>query len=284
MSGGILLTSVSIDISFWFVLVTYGLMVGVGAGIGYVAPIACVMRWLPKWKALGAGVVVAGFGLSATIFTAVQTAYINPGNLRPIDGYFTQRELLDNVPYVFLILGSIYAVLQLIGCVFLVNPPPREDYTASLPQNNLTGDSSPEVSGTMTLQNNVLADSSPRKPAINSTAFNSRPSSRASDSGSETPLLDSINSHTKKVSASWSSNVICNVKPQIMLCKTNFYHLWFMFMLAGVSLSFTATLYKQFGLMEVHADDHFLSAVGAVSAIFNLLGRILWGLLADAVS
>ena len=73
------------------------------------------------------------------------------------------------------------------------------------------------------------------------------------------------------------------IKPQMVLCKLNFYLLWFMFFLGGISVNFISSLYKQFGLEEF-GNDHFLSAVGSVSSVFNFLGRLLWGLLADTVT
>ena len=277
MSAGVLLTYFSIQIHFVCVLVTYGLMVGAGIGIAYIAPIACVMRWMPKWKALGTGIVVSGFGLSATVFTPLQTAYINPGNIRTVaPGYFTDQQLLERVPYVFLIFGSIYAIIQFIGCVFLVDPSPPDEMASFLSQNVFSNNDSLSLSGQAApgpvshrYSNESTGFLGPRSPSVLSDA--------------ESPLVSSINNaKTSKVSRSWSRNIVYNIKPHIMLCKINFYLLWLMFMLANISISFISSLYKQFGI-DQQIDDHFLTAVGSVSAVFNLLGRILWGVLADVM-
>ena len=277
MSAGVLLTCFSIRIHFACVLLTYGLMVGVGTGIAYIAPIACVMRWMPKWKALGTGIVVSGFGLSAIVFTAVQTAYINPGNIRTmVPGYFTDQQLLERVPYVFLILGTTYAVVQFIGCIFLVNPLPPDEMADFLSRNVFSNDDNLSLSGQA-----VPAPLSRKNSNESTHFFGSRSSSVASDV--ESPLVSSINNSKKsKVSRSWSRNIVYNIKPHIMLCKINFYLLWLMFMLGNISVAFISSLYKQFGI-DQKIDDHFLAAVGSVSAIFNLLGRILWGVLADVI-
>ena len=201
------------------------------------------MKWLPKWKAVTGGIVVSGFGLSATIFNAIQTFYINPINEEPNtapypdtpkEKYFTQQDLLERVPYSFLILGGTYAVMQLIGCVFLVDPPPPKIYV-QLSQN---------------------------------------------DDG---PIQEDSKSTTLSTKQQKESPSHEDVKPLKMLLRLNFYLLWIMFMLAGLSTSFLTSLYKQFGLEEF-GNDHFLSAVGSVSSVFNLLGRLLWGLLADIVT
>lgn len=83
---------------------------------------------------------------------------------------------------------------------------------------------------------------------------------------------------------SWSANVITSLKPWQMLKKLSFYMLWLVFLFNGMVTLFTATLYKFFGLGVVTQDDHFLAIVGSVSAIFNCLGRIFWGTVADRVS
>ena len=95
-----------------------------GVGIAYVGPLSCAMRWMPKWKGVAGGFVVAGFGLGALIFDQVQSYYVNPHNIKANDdGHFTDKELLDRVPYLFLVMGGTYAVMQLIGSLFIVNPP-----------------------------------------------------------------------------------------------------------------------------------------------------------------
>ena len=62
-----------------------------------------------------------------------QTAYLNPGNLElGEDGFFHSDEVLDRVPTVFLLLGSLYAVKQLVA-VALITPPSEEDVACNIP-------------------------------------------------------------------------------------------------------------------------------------------------------
>ena len=134
MCFNIALTYIVIQYSYWLLLLTYGLMYGIGSGMGYIGPLACAMRWLPNWKGVASGIVVSGYGLSSFIFNFVQTGYINPHNKSPNDipysdnpdeTYFSQPEILNAVPNVFLILSACYATMLVIGSVFLVNPPPQ---------------------------------------------------------------------------------------------------------------------------------------------------------------
>ena len=128
MTLGVLLSYPAIKVSFWLLLLTYGLLFGLGLGIAYVSSLVCAMRWMPRWKGVAAGFVLAGLGLGALIFDPIQTAFINPDNL-PGDenGYFNDDDLLDRVPLIFPILGVIYAVMQLIGSLLIVNPPEKEE-------------------------------------------------------------------------------------------------------------------------------------------------------------
>ena len=49
-----------------------------------------LFQWLPESKGLAGGFLIAGFGGGALVFNYVQTAFINPHNLKPdvrvIDG------------------------------------------------------------------------------------------------------------------------------------------------------------------------------------------------------
>ena len=127
MSLGVFLSYVAVRVSFWLLLLTYGVLFGVGVGIAYVGPLACAMRWMPRWKGLMAGLVLAGYGLGALVFTPIQTAFINPHNHRPEGDVFTQAEVLDRVPSVFLLLGGLYILLQVVGSLLIVDPSEESD-------------------------------------------------------------------------------------------------------------------------------------------------------------
>jgi MFS transporter, OFA family, oxalate/formate antiporter len=48
-------------------VISYGLVAGVGSGLVYSAPIAVIAQWFPDYKGLAVGCTVAGFGLSPLI-------------------------------------------------------------------------------------------------------------------------------------------------------------------------------------------------------------------------
>jgi MFS family permease len=50
---------------------TYGVVGGLGLGLGYVTPVAAVTKWFPDRRGLGSGLVVMGFGLGAFLYNLV---------------------------------------------------------------------------------------------------------------------------------------------------------------------------------------------------------------------
>lgn len=125
-SLSIMSTSRTIDHGRLAVLISYGFLPGFGCGLAYMTPMSNGFGWFPNRKGLVAGTILAGFGIGTFVFNMAQTAYVNPGNLSPpkdSGGYFTQDIILNNVPNMFIFIGSIYAAMQFVGCCLLFKPP-----------------------------------------------------------------------------------------------------------------------------------------------------------------
>ena len=295
MSAGVLASFFTIKASFWLFMLTYGLVFGLGIGIAYVGPLSCAMRWFPRYKGVAGGFVVAGFGLGALVFDQVQSLYINPHNVEPDeDGYFRDKDLLDRVPFVFLILGGTYAVMQLVGSLFIVNPPhnlesqlskdaPHKKASVEEGYKKKTGrkkhsDFLRVTDGTVTPTTHESC------PSASETSSSS--SSEEEEFEKETdPLIKSRNNSINSQGDTPQKRPTDNngVHPLRVIRTLNFYHLWVMFLLAGFSVNFITTLYKVFGLSFI-SDDQFLAIVGSTSSILNCAGRIVWGLIADRFS
>ena len=133
MSLGVALSYFIIKVSFWLLVLTYGLLFGIGVGLAYTGLLTAAMKWFPKYKGFANGFVLAGF-VGALIFSIVQTTYVKPENLMAHDSghredYFTDPDLLHRVPFLFLVLGGSYAGIQLVGSLLITNPP--EDYNTA---------------------------------------------------------------------------------------------------------------------------------------------------------
>ena len=67
--GGVFLASFSAH-KLWWLYLTYGVIGGIGLGMGYVVPIAVLVKWFPDRRGLITGIAVAGFGAGVAVFRA----------------------------------------------------------------------------------------------------------------------------------------------------------------------------------------------------------------------
>lgn len=81
--------------------VGYGVCGGLGAGLGYVVPVATVARWFPDRKGFATGMVIMGFGLGALLASkalAPALAALGGGNLAVVFSGFGIFFLLVALP------------------------------------------------------------------------------------------------------------------------------------------------------------------------------------------
>jgi len=105
--GGVLLAGLSSG-SLVLLYLTYGLLGGIGIGLGYIVPIATLIKWFPDRRGFITGVAVAGFGAGALVTTIIARVVLATGI-----GVFTT----------FAILGLIYLVAVVGAALFMKNPP-----------------------------------------------------------------------------------------------------------------------------------------------------------------
>jgi OFA family oxalate/formate antiporter-like MFS transporter len=104
--AGIFLASFA-EPSIFILYLTYGLMGGIGIGLGYIVPLATLVKWFPDRRGFITGLAVAGFGAGA-LLTA------------PIAKVLTQSIGLFST---FAVLGIIYFIMVVGGALFMQNPP-----------------------------------------------------------------------------------------------------------------------------------------------------------------
>jgi OFA family oxalate/formate antiporter-like MFS transporter len=88
----------------------YGVIGGIGLGLGYVTPVATVAKWFPDKKGMVTGMVVMGFGFGALLMSKV----IAPG---------LAAAFSNNLSMVFAGSGVLLGVTGLLAACFLRNPP-----------------------------------------------------------------------------------------------------------------------------------------------------------------
>src|SRR5690606_17628048 len=95
------------------IYLSYGLIMGIGLGIGYLSPVKTLMLWFDKQKGLATGLAVAGFGLAKVIASPLMEFLL---------GERTNTGLLvnsTNIITMFYILAAIYFVMMLFGHILL---------------------------------------------------------------------------------------------------------------------------------------------------------------------
>lgn len=227
--------------NFYALIITYGILFGFGIGIAYSPAMTLAMKWLPTYKGVVAGSVVAGFGLGAMVFNPVITSFINPNNTspevapygdHPKEKYFnctTDTALLDRVPYCFLVMAAFFVGLQTIGNL-LLKPAPTifEDFYES----GINGPS---------------------------------PSFQQDSTGSDNLLQEAAQPE---------------YTPLELLKQRDFWILWFTFLCNNQGICYVSTYWKSFGQGFI-SDDMFLAGIGSAASIGNAFSRIIWGGIGD---
>jgi OFA family oxalate/formate antiporter-like MFS transporter len=99
----------------------YGVIGGIGLGLGYVTPVATAAKWFPDKKGMITGMVVMGFGFGALLMSKV----IAP----TLDAAFPH-----NLPMVFAGSGLILGLVGLFAASFLRNPPDTQTSVTADPR------------------------------------------------------------------------------------------------------------------------------------------------------
>jgi OFA family oxalate/formate antiporter-like MFS transporter len=85
----------------------YGILGGIGMGMGYITPVATLVKWFPDRRGLMTGVAVAGYGAGALIMSPVAARTI----------------VSLGIPATFAILGVVYLIFVVAAAQFYANPP-----------------------------------------------------------------------------------------------------------------------------------------------------------------
>uniref|UniRef100_A0A914L9L9 Oxalate:formate antiporter n=1 Tax=Meloidogyne incognita TaxID=6306 RepID=A0A914L9L9_MELIC len=250
-TGSLALSYFSIQESYFLLIVTMGLFASFGIGVTY----NC---WLPHRVGLVSGIITAGFGGGAFIISPVQTKFINPENLNVNEeGYFTQTELLERVPQLFLLLALIFGVLQFIGLFFLADPKNTNNNESVFQDENEEENKDQEIE-------------SQKRPLLKS---------RCS--------ITSSHSHTSYGIITTTTAALSLTAPTIstkkVLNSDTFICLFLTLLLNGIWVQTTSGLFKAYGQTFIH-DDFFLATVSSFAAATNCFSRIFWGAFADRAS
>lgn len=96
----------------WLVYLGYGVIGGIGIGIGYISPVSTLIKWFPDRPGLATGMAIMGFGGGAMIGSPLAT-----GLMAVFRGPHT-----IGVGWTFVCMGIIYFLFMMIGAVIVRIP------------------------------------------------------------------------------------------------------------------------------------------------------------------
>lgn len=114
----------------------FGFIGGVGNGLGYITPIAVLVRWFPDKRGVITGLAVMGFGLGAAFM----------GQIAPL---IIPNVGLENAFYIF---GVIFLILLLVAAQYLNNPPAGWKPEGLVQQKSTTTTAAPVININMALK------------------------------------------------------------------------------------------------------------------------------------
>jgi MFS family permease len=112
-AGGFFVSALGVQVhQLWLIYLGYGVIGGIGLGIGYISPVSTLIKWFPDRPGMATGMAIMGFGGGALIGSPLAT------NL--MAAFRTDHDL--GVGKTFITMGAIYFVAMMFG-VFTVRVP-----------------------------------------------------------------------------------------------------------------------------------------------------------------
>jgi MFS family permease len=114
--GGWLIGSAGLAMrQYWLVLLGYGLVGGIGWGIGYISPVSTLIKWFPDKPGMATGLAIMGFGGGALI--------ASPWSTQMLSVFGSDSA---GIAKTFLVHGLVYAAFMSLG--WLLVRVPRADW------------------------------------------------------------------------------------------------------------------------------------------------------------
>jgi MFS family permease len=123
----------------------YGVIGGIGLGLGYVSPVSTLIRWFPDRRGMATGLAIMGFGGGAMIAAPASVALMNHFKSATSNG----------VAETFVVLGIVYFISMSIGALAI--RVPREGWKPA-------GWTPPVTTNKMITRNHVHIDEALKTP------------------------------------------------------------------------------------------------------------------------
>ena len=112
-ASGFVISAVGVELhQLWIVYLGYGVVGGIGLGLGYISPVSTLIKWFPDRPGMATGMAIMGFGGGAMIGTPLAVSLMNA----------FRTEASVGVAPTMLVMGGLYFALMMFGA-WLVRVP-----------------------------------------------------------------------------------------------------------------------------------------------------------------
>jgi MFS family permease len=113
--GGFLISAFGVSVhQLWIVYLGYGVLGGVGLGLGYISPVSTLIKWFPDRPGMATGMAIMGFGgaamIAAPLSVLLMSVFSTPTHV--------------GVAETFVVMGLGYACFMLVGAAVVRLPAP----------------------------------------------------------------------------------------------------------------------------------------------------------------
>jgi MFS family permease len=115
-SSGFLISAIGVALQqYWLVILGYGLIGGIGLGIGYISPVSTLIKWFPDRPGMATGIAIMGFGGGALIASPLSNSLLDTFGSTP-----------TGIAQTFLVMGVAYGIFMSMG--WLLVRVPADDW------------------------------------------------------------------------------------------------------------------------------------------------------------
>lgn len=112
-AGGFLISAVGVYLhTLWLIYIGYGVIGGIGLGIGYISPVSTLIKWFPDRPGMATGMAIIGFGGGALIASPLSVWLL---------GKFSSASHVGAAE-TFIVMGSIYFCFMILGALIVRIP------------------------------------------------------------------------------------------------------------------------------------------------------------------
>lgn len=111
--GGLAVSALGVRLQqLWLIYAGYGLLGGVGLGLGYISPVSTLMKWFPDRPGMATGMAIMGFGGGALIGAPLGVMLMD---------VFRSAES-SGVAHAFLAMAGLYSISMVFGALLMRVP------------------------------------------------------------------------------------------------------------------------------------------------------------------